>query len=251
MQDLIADDSFGNPKIQRADITEGDGVSTPNAAARKEEGSPARAHSTALHNPIPPDIPSSPPNLPSEVGDQTKRRASRRSSEDEIWAFNEMESAINASEGKESARSDSVHVGESPRPVVDSLPLPDLPRRAPSNSISPAKTNIFDWSEQTSSERDSFQNSSPRPKTVHGKNGKEMRGSRMSSRRGPSPLHLRSQSVPVPSDGNGHRGNSTTAKLESWVLGNKGVSEDWDNDFDFEEPTRPNKQVGVSMSKQN
>jgi Septation protein etd1 len=60
------------------------------------------------------------------------------------------------------------------------------------------------------------------------------RGSR-SGRRAPLWLHLRSQSVPLPAENNGHRFNNA-AKLDAWVLGGKGVSEDWDNDFEFDEP---------------
>lgn len=95
-------------------------------------------------------------------------------------------------------------------------------------------------------EKTSPQGSSPRPRTVHGKHSKESRGSRLSARRGPNALHLRSQSVPIPPDASGHRTHNNTHKLESWVLGNKGVSEDWDNDFEFDEPPRTNKQSSTS-----
>ncbi|KAI9881051.1 MAG: hypothetical protein M1830_008933 [Pleopsidium flavum] len=99
------------------------------------------------------------------------------------------------------------------------------------------RSNIFDWSEQHSLEKDALEGSSPRPSTVHGKQGVDSRASRATGRRGPSALHLRSQSVPVTADTSAQReyGN-TSSKLGPWGLGNKAVSEDWNDDFEFEEP---------------
>jgi hypothetical protein len=72
---------------------------------------------------------------------------------------------------------------------------------------------------------------------VHGKQGVDSRGSRATGRRGPNALHLRSQSVPVTPDTSAHREYSNlSSKLGPWGLGNKGVSEDWNDDFEFEEP---------------
>jgi len=99
------------------------------------------------------------------------------------------------------------------------------------------RSNIFDWSEQHVVEKDALQGSSPRPSTVHGKQGVDSRGSRATGRRGPNALHLRSQSVPVTPDTSAHREYSNlSSKLGPWGLGNKGVSEDWNDDFEFEEP---------------
>ncbi|KAK6614057.1 hypothetical protein H4I96_00378 [Botrytis cinerea] len=79
------------------------------------------------------------------------------------------------------------------------------------------KSNLFDWSEPSTSEKDLL-GSSARPRTAHVKqlalNG---RGGRTVGRKGPTPLHIRSQSVPLVPD-----------------LNHQRVSEDWDNDFDFE-----------------
>ena len=100
-----------------------------------------------------------------------------------------------------------------------------------------SKANIFEWSEHLDNE--ASPGGSPRPKTVHGRQGRENGGSRSGGRRGPSALHLRSQSVPVPNDNRVH--NNPHAKLESWMLGNKGPSEDWDGDFDFDEPSQGGK----------
>ncbi|KAL2830656.1 hypothetical protein BJY01DRAFT_227123 [Aspergillus pseudoustus] len=113
------------------------------------------------------------------------------------------------------------------------------------------RMNIFDWSEQSRSEREG---SGPdgRPRTVHGKHGHGMRGSRTTGRKAPNTLHYRSQSVPVarePPVPNESRQSS--GKFGTWGLGSKGVSEDWDSDFEFEdkdenimsENVRPNKEA--------
>ncbi|KAK6615644.1 hypothetical protein H4I95_00796 [Botrytis cinerea] len=97
------------------------------------------------------------------------------------------------------------------------------------------KSNLFDWSEPSTSEKDLL-GSSARPRTAHVKqlalNG---RGGRTVGRKGPTPLHIRSQSVPLVPDLNHQREHTKlTPKFGTWGLGAKGVSEDWDNDFDFE-----------------
>ncbi|RAL05698.1 uncharacterized protein BO80DRAFT_78674 [Aspergillus ibericus CBS 121593] len=111
------------------------------------------------------------------------------------------------------------------------------------------KMNIFDWSEQPRSDREAT-GPDGRPRTVHGKHTPDVRGSRAPGRKAPSTLHLRSQSVPVTRDTppiNEQR--QTSGKFGTWGLGSKGVSEDWDSDFDFEdadesptsETVKPNK----------
>jgi hypothetical protein len=94
------------------------------------------------------------------------------------------------------------------------------------------KSNIFDWSEQPA-EKSPGNRSPPRPRTVHGKKDADTRGSRSNKRRAPSGLHVRSQSVPVVPDLAGKRETVITNKFGTWGVGSKGVSEDWDEDFDF------------------
>ncbi|KKK23669.1 hypothetical protein P175DRAFT_0535411 [Aspergillus ochraceoroseus IBT 24754] len=111
-----------------------------------------------------------------------------------------------------------------------------------SNSImseardSSPKMNIFDWSEQSRNDREG---SGPdgRPSTVHGKHGAGMlRGSRTTGRKPPSTMHYRSQSVPVAREPiNSNEARPTSGKFGTWGLGSKGVSEDWDSDFEFED----------------
>ena len=98
------------------------------------------------------------------------------------------------------------------------------------------RLSIFDWSEQQKSDKDLLNGTSPRPKTVHGKQSLEHRGSRFSGRRGPSALHLRSQSVPVARESVMDNDPYFPAtKFGTWGLGNKGVSEEWNDDFEFDD----------------
>ena len=97
------------------------------------------------------------------------------------------------------------------------------------------KSNLFDWSEPSSAEKLDYLGNSPRPKTAHVKQIADGRGGRAVGRRGPSALHIRSQSVPVVPDVAGQREHSKlTPKFGTWGLGGKGVSEEWDGDFEFE-----------------
>jgi hypothetical protein len=105
-----------------------------------------------------------------------------------------------------------------------------------SNGNSPSsferpKSNLFDWSEPLSAEKLDSMGNSPRPKTAHVKHMTDGRGGRAVVRRN----HVRSQSVPVVPDMARQRDQSKlTPKFGTWGLGAKGVSEDWDNDFDFD-----------------
>jgi hypothetical protein len=107
------------------------------------------------------------------------------------------------------------------------------PRR---NGASQDRATIFDWAEVQPSP--SHNNSPPRPKTVHGKKDAEGRGSRPPGRRLPSGMHARSHSVPVVPDVDGKR-SAVATKFGTWGVGTKGVTEDWNEDFDFEEPELP------------
>ncbi|KAI5305109.1 hypothetical protein KEM55_009137, partial [Ascosphaera atra] len=101
--------------------------------------------------------------------------------------------------------------------------------------------SVFDWSEQqldVAAERERENGEKVRPKTVHAKTQvlNRPRGSRESLTRKTSAVHLRSKSVPIAKDSlvNG-LSNPSMVKFATWGLGTKGVSEDWDGDFDFAE----------------
>lgn len=108
------------------------------------------------------------------------------------------------------------------------------------NGVSPIdRTNLFDWSEQQPSPSHPS-NSPPRPRTVHGKKDQDSRGSRPAGRRPASGMHARSHSVPVVPDLDGKRNSVMANKFGTWGVGSKAVTEDWNEDFDFEEIRLPN-----------
>ncbi|KAK6854415.1 hypothetical protein PG995_009508 [Apiospora arundinis] len=100
-------------------------------------------------------------------------------------------------------------------------------------SIDRPRSNIFDWTETTQHEKQEGEGHSMRPKTVHGKQALDMRGGRIPSRKGPVAAHIRSQSVPAVQDPVDT--SKPASKFGTWGLGSKNVSEDWDDDFEFEE----------------
>lgn len=100
------------------------------------------------------------------------------------------------------------------------------------------KMNIFDWSEQARPDRD-VTDTEARPRTMHGKQSGVDRGSRAACRKVPSSIHLRSQSVPVARELPANETRQPSGKFGTWGLGSKGVSEDWDSDFDFDDSEEP------------
>lgn len=93
-------------------------------------------------------------------------------------------------------------------------------------------SNIFDWSEPSTQDKNDAERRSGRPQTASGKQAADPRGGRSANRRGPAPAHVRSQSVPVVHDV-ADESKSTAAKYGTWGLSTKTVSEDWDEDFEF------------------
>ena len=187
--------------------------------------------------------PSSPSAHLEELPTEPLRDSQVNEDDEELWSF---ENAAISTADKVHMRRVSLSSGSNALlgPPHQSEPSTGLAREpSPGGKDSSTKSNIFEWSEQTTAEKDSTQGDSPRPKTVHGRHGKDMRGTNLNGRRGSSALHLRSQSVPVQKDMTGRRSHNNPTKLDSWVLGNKGPSEDWDGDFEFEEVPRTGKQT--------
>ncbi len=122
-------------------------------------------------------------------------------------------------------------------PALDEQdPLPaQTPVRA--NGALSERANLFEWAEVQPSP--GANTSPPRPRTVHGKKDQEGRGSRPSGRRAPSGMHARSHSVPVVPDTEGKRNNVIANKFGTWGVGSKAVTEDWNEDFDFDESPTP------------
>ncbi|PKS12894.1 hypothetical protein jhhlp_000234 [Lomentospora prolificans] len=95
-------------------------------------------------------------------------------------------------------------------------------------------STLFDWSEPVVHDKQEGEGQSQRPKTVHGKQDIDIRGGRAATRKGPTAAHVRSQSVPVVHDQPENQ-KTPAPKFGTWGLGSKGVSEDWGDDFEFEE----------------
>ncbi|KAH8665916.1 hypothetical protein BGZ60DRAFT_470596 [Tricladium varicosporioides] len=212
-------------------VEEDEGMSTPVKPPRKsqEEGfqTPVRP-STQESN-----FPSSPPSFCLATKDFS-RISLDDEEDDEDWTRDDENMGINNQLSPPSNSMNSRRVSASFRAA-----LADVTHRSPANGNGPAtnerpKSNLFDWSEP-STEKADLKGYSPRPQTAHVKQIADGRGGRTIGRRGPTALHIRSQSVPVVPDVSGQRESSKlTPKFGTWGLGAKGVSEDWDNDFDFD-----------------
>lgn len=92
------------------------------------------------------------------------------------------------------------------------------------------RSNIFDWAEP--SVHDKFDTDLPRPRTAHAKQELDLRGGRSTSRKAPGIAHVRSQSVPLVPDL--AIGSKPAPKFGTWGLSTNPVSEDWDDDFEFD-----------------
>ena len=92
-------------------------------------------------------------------------------------------------------------------------------------------STLFDWSEPSLHEKYDTDGQSLRPRTAYAKE-MDSRGGRSVIRKGPTPTHVRSQSVPVvhdvPEDA-----KAAGSKYGTWGLGTKTISEDWGDDFEF------------------
>lgn len=98
------------------------------------------------------------------------------------------------------------------------------------------RSSIFDWSEHQKLGSDQSNGVSPRPKTVHGKQGMKNGRSRASGRKSNAAMHLRSQSVPTNRDSLSEADlPSSATKFGTWALGSKPVSEEWSDDFEFDD----------------
>lgn len=242
LQDLLGHESFAqaDQRDHRAAVEEEQDVPTPvgDTALCKDDDSSTPMHETGN---ISPNMASSPPTAQMELRTlDPSARDMEIDQEDELWAFDPTDDLHRAGNSasmpspSQGTNTSLAHSGGDFRGRRESPPNERLEM--------PSKSNIFEWSEPPTTDKDTLEGESPRPKTVHGRQGIDMRGSRVNGRRGPSALHLRSQSVPVPKDTGNYRNGNHPPKL----LGNKGPSEDWDGDFDFDEPSRAPKQATTS-----
>jgi Septation protein etd1 len=190
------------------------------------------------------DFPSSPPEMPVPLSlGKLEWDAHYAERDNDQWSFDDEEDDEDdedwsrcGDEAEISNRLSSPQSGHPLRPDYQGV-LSDSTNRSRSRNHEyrerDARSNLFEWSEQTPVDKAS--KGSSRPKTVHGKQDPDGRGGRPPGRRAPSALHIRSQSVPVIPDSVGQREyGGMTARFGSLGLGSKGVSEDWNEDFEFD-----------------
>jgi hypothetical protein len=248
LRDLLPPGSFGEHTINgvaghQSIAEEEESISTPVRTVRPErslQDSPSysRTHSAPL---FPSTISSSPPSMPKPLSLGTLEWDSRAGEDDDSsrWSLEEADAedpwvdlptvshtATPVSLRRQSAR--LLASGTASKPTTPQHLTAEFGDRD-------ARSSIFDWSEQQIADKNSGNHTPPRPRTVHGKKDADRRGSRSVGRRAPSGLHARSQSVPVVPDPTGKRSTVVTNKFGTWGVGSKGVTEDWNDDFDFSE----------------
>ncbi|OAG37785.1 hypothetical protein AYO21_08028 [Fonsecaea monophora] len=110
------------------------------------------------------------------------------------------------------------------------------------------RSSIFDWSEHPKFGSDQSNGINPRPQTVHGKQGSHVGRSRPSGRKSNATMHLRSQSVPVVNRDSVAESDtpSSATKFGTWALGSKPVSEEWSDDFEFDDVDVDEEAPGVA-----
>ncbi|KAI9767238.1 MAG: hypothetical protein M1840_005838 [Geoglossum simile] len=190
------------------------------------------------------DFPSSPPEMPVPLSlGKLEWDARYEGQDNDQWSFDDEEDDEDDEDwsrcGDEAEIGNRLSSPQSGHPLRLDYQgvLSDSTNRSRSrnreNGERDARSNLFEWSEQTPVGKAS--KGSSRPKTVHGKQNPDYRGGRPPGRRAPSALHIRSQSVPVIPDSVGQREyGGMTARFGSLGLGSKGVSEDWNEDFEFD-----------------
>lgn len=231
IHDLMANGAFG--EIEHRIVEEDEGQATPVKLPRVPPGVVTNKSAHSVDADVDEIIPSSPPSFCIASKDFATLNLDN-DEEDEDWTRDEE------NENMEIRNQLSPPNGLTCRQVspITREALADVAYSGSTNGnhhVERPKSNLFDWSEPSTSEKDLL-GSSARPRTAHVKhlalNG---RGGRTVGRKGPTPLHIRSQSVPVVPDLLNQREHTKLSpKFGTWGLGAKGVSEDWDNDFDFE-----------------
>ena len=248
LRDLLPPGAFGEHPTNGATghhsiAEEEESISTPVRTVRPErtlQDSPSfsRTQTTPL---FPTLIPSSPPSMPKPLSLGTLEWDSTAGGDDDSsrWSLDEEEiedSWVDLPTASHAGTPSSL-LHQNPRLFASSSsPKPTTPQHNTAEHVDrDARSSIFDWSEQQPADKLTGNHTPPRPRTVHGKKDADRRGSRSVGRRVPSGLHARSQSVPVVPDATGKRNTVVTNKFGTWGVGSKGITEDWNDDFDFSE----------------
>lgn len=231
-------------------IEEEEGLATPVRTIRSDradDGSPVarRMLRNRSRSPLPSHIliPSSPPELckPLNLGTLEYDDELPEEDEESRWSCLDEEDELDDGAANddwvvERVATPMAMTRSSPFLVAAGTPtsatMPDLTIATGRDTKRDTITSLFDWSEHPP-EKSPGNRTPPRPRTVHGKKDTDCRGSRSVGRRAPSALHVRSQSVPVVPNLSDKREAVVTNKFGTWGVGSKGVSEDWDDDFDF------------------
>ncbi len=247
LRDLLPPGAFGDHTINavagsQSIAEEEESISTPVRTVRQQRSIQDSYNFSQTHNTpsFPNLIPSSPPSMPKPLSLGTLEWDSRAEDGDDSsrWSLDEEEVEdpwVDLPAAKSTTTPASL-----PRQTLRFLapgsgPNSPTPQQlAAEHSDRDARSSIFDFSEQPA-DKTTGQHTPPRPRTVHGKKDADRRGSRSVGRRAPSGLHARSQSVPVVPDVTGKRNTVVTNKFGTWGVGSKGVTEDWNDDFDFSE----------------
>ena len=262
LRDLLPPGSFAEHTVNGAAghqsiAEEEESISTPVRTVRRErslQDSPSqpRKFSASL---FPDTISSSPPSMPKPLSLGTLEWDARAADDDDAssrWSLDREDADdpwVDLPPASQVATPVSL-LWQNPRLLASgssSKPTTPLPLTA-DHADRDARSSIFDWSEQQIADKNSGSRSPPRPRTVHGKKDADRRGSRSVGRRVPSGLHARSQSVPVVPDVTGKRNTVVTNKFGTWGVGSKGVTEDWNDDFDFSELAEETAAEGADKS---
>lgn len=250
LRDLLPPGSFGEHTVNGAAghqsiAEEEESISTPVRTVRAERSlQESPSFSRTLGAPLfPSAISSSPPSMPKPLSLGTLEWDPRAGEDDDSsrWSLDEEDIEdpwVDLPTASHTATPVSL-LRHNPRLLASGTsPKPTTPQHLTADhGDRDARSSIFDWSEQQIADKNSGNHSPPRPRTVHGKKDADRRGSRSVGRRVPSGLHARSQSVPVVPDVTGKRNTVVTNKFGTWGVGSKGVTEDWNDDFDFSELT--------------
>ncbi|KAF8867308.1 hypothetical protein BDZ45DRAFT_9745 [Acephala macrosclerotiorum] len=215
-------------------VEEDEGMSTPVKPARSSQEDTFRTPVRRATIESDDAFPSSPPSFCIATKD-FGRLSLDDEEEDEDWTKDDENMEISNSLSPPNSSLNSRRVSPSFRAALADVTHSGSTNGNPTAPSERPKSNLFDWSEPSSAEKTDLMGNSPRPKTAHVKHLADGRGGRTIGRKGPSALHIRSQSVPVVPDVAGQRDHSKlTPKFGTWGLGAKGVSEDWDGDFEFD-----------------
>lgn len=248
LRDLLPSGAFGEHPLNGTSgdhsiAEDNESVTTPVRTIRpepylREAVSFSRPASTTA---FPSLIPSSPPSMPKPLSLGTLEWDSTVGDDDRSsrWSLDEQEGEDYwVDHPPASQLATPITLRRSNPRLLASVPnsKPTTPQHYALDHVDrDARSSIFDWSEQQPADKSSGNRTPPRPRTVHGKKDANRRDSRSVGRRAPSGLHARSQSVPVVPDVVGKRNTVVTNKFGTWGIGSKGVTEDWNDDFDFSE----------------